>query len=242
MNIISGSRDSWYLYAILPIYFFGPIISKIPEKKKTFLLGLTGLILVSLFIIGNGVGDVTDKIFKPLNLTTSFTWLFLLGVSFLSYYLVQKRKKIIKYLYLMVIITILFYISIPFIDDYYYVNICNALLMHQSPTNIILSMSIVVIASGYKYHSKFFNFIVKYLYFVYEFHWLSQLLWVYLFQHFAVLHPHGAFYISFAFVLSTSVIASITISIVQFKIWNPLANVLILKSRSKWESIVLMHT
>ena len=212
VHLLTGSRDSWYLYAVLFAYWIAPAIARFFEDKHNAYL-VVGLLLGFTWLLpGINIFPFSTDHMSPF-------WI--LGLAMVTHWL---RGKLMNKKYIAIIMA-LFSFGLLFTFAWNSAYGLNSDFMHvfgiiSAPLNGFFGVSLVVLASYSNWNSKIINWISSRSYFVYEFHWLAQILYVYFFGKYTKDSLHLHFYLSLIFVFGTSFVVSVIFSEIQFRLWN----------------------
>lgn len=165
--LLTGSRDSWYLYAILFVYVLAPFIHKLLKNRELLYL------IIGLFIL---VPSHIPWIPTPIILSV-YSGFKLLGVVMLSHYFKNKGNKPIYLILFMSMIGLkIFGALAPSLEDFWQEKDPRSWYAYVDPIiDFILPISFIIFLYKFKWQSKKVNFIVSNMYFIYEFHWIAQL-------------------------------------------------------------------
>ena len=246
-SIFSGSQFAWYLYAIIVVYALAPILEKYINKiKPMYLIGIAflivGLIWLSNYTKVAGGFFGLQAVYSSLNI--------------FAMTLIGRAIKEIKFKWSIAIALLLPTLVIRLIPTilrwttmYNPSNVNRfwdlqdilheLLLSHTAITTISLSFILIWTAYNIKWYSKKVNYIVKQLYFVYEYHWLFYLLFNFLFKEELEKHTHEWLYYILLLTFTCSSFISIILSPIQFKIWDPFIIPKLEKIRFKIKSIAI---
>lgn len=210
-TILAGGYHSWYLYAIIVIYLFAPVISKvIINVKKSHLLILSIIMILGIILATYKGGVFEQAVFG----TTEYSWLFLFPITIIGYVISNKTYKYRKLLFFIFVITWATYsvlFSIYIRND----DLKLKMFVHQNPLTIIGAVGVVGLVYEIKWYSKVANYIVKHLYFIYEYHWVIFLLWRYVYKEQLHTQEHIYIYITIITTLATLLPLSYSITKVQ---------------------------
>ena len=229
-KVLTGSAHSWYLYAILVIYLFAPLLSKFVysfENKYIFILSL--IIIIGVFVAKNlSIGQ-----FEALFMSNGpYNWLFIFGVVLMGSVIKRAKNNFRIYLYSLMIIL---WISI---STYYALNYKGPLtyifiFSHASVSVMFGSIGIVGLVNEIKWTSKIVNWIVKHLYFIYEYHWIIYLLYGYIFRN--ELANQSTSHLYFYIAITTTIATLIPISFVITRVQIPFSKWLTPIMQNKWD-------
>lgn len=207
-GVFLGGRDAWYLYAIIPCYFVGPLIYKWINLKRGIVIAFTfvGLFCAFSYTQANEVG-----------ITNVF---YLFGLVFLGYVLKclfeKFKEQRIKEMKVMSIFLSIIGISIVFTLSIFHSSI--------RIVNVIPAIGIVWTALCFPITnngaSKIIAFIAVNAYFVYEFHWLWQHVWNKIASDFILEHPHLQLYVNWIVISLFSWVVSFFVTMIQKHVWD----------------------
>lgn len=210
-TILAGGYHSWYLYAIIVIYLFAPVVGKIIKNiNKGYLLTMS-LIVISGVILATYKGGMFEvAIFG----TTEYSWILLFPITIIGYSISEKTYKYRVLIFAFFVISWFLYsvlFSIYNNDE----DLKWKLFVHQNPMTIMGAIGVVGLAYEIKWHSKLVNYIVKHLYFIYEYHWVVLMFWRYIFKEQLSSQEHLYIYVTIFSTLSTLIPISYVITKVQ---------------------------
>ena len=166
MWLLTGSRDSWYLYSILVVYMVAPYIARAFDKREILYL-ITGLVML--------VPMYFTALPAPISGEKSALWL--ISVAMVTRYL---RDKNLKYLFLLVFLAAVSIKAWVSFDPQY----SNSWIKGKGfwfteitgYSDYVTFISLILFLYKLKWQSNTINKIVSNMYFIYEFHYLTQII------------------------------------------------------------------
>lgn len=216
--ILTGSLSSWYLYGILFVYLFAPLMAKLIKNIKSFYI----IITVSFIFLGTLIAQSTDviQLITIFNTQGPYSVLFLLSMSLVGYVISRKENDIRMWIFSFFILTWLS-VTVSFVLLDVRSSVRWFLLSdHSSLLTIIGAIGVVGLIHEMRWTSKIVNRIVSNLYFIYEYHWIFFILYRYIFREHlqpTSLDRHLYIYITLLTTLVTLIPLSYGITIIQRK-------------------------
>lgn len=208
----------WYLFCILPVYLVGPFLGRWMNKvNKWYLLPIfIGLWAIIRYVDTHG----TISLFV---------------ISLFGYWIFrftkEKKTNISQYIFIaMALMGAFSKILLPAIwHDWFHSDPDRwNILRHDFYTwpsgisNMLFAVGIVGVLCNLKWVNSKLNWLVKHCYFVYEYHFFWQLLYLSIFKEWSYAHQHVWLYLSTLLVFVTAISFSMFVSIFQFKVWIPI--------------------
>lgn len=208
--LLTGSRDSWYLYSVLLLYAVAPFIHKL-FGTKDFLYLIFGLFMIVPIYYRALPGPFGAE---------GKTTMWLLSTAFMSRYF-SRKSFIYTYIYLLVFTACLsIKICIPIFEDEFQVVTSSEVFTRLWPAStLIMWVTLMSILYRFKWRSKTINYVVSNAYFVYEFHYLVQLIfakWIFDYNDL-----HAMFYYQMIFCFSLPFMFSFPATWIYRKYWIP---------------------
>ena len=204
--LLTGSRDSWYLYSVLVVYMVAPFIAKLFHKREILYL-ITGLcILVPLYFTS-----------LPAPISSAKSTLWLISVAMVTRYLKDKN---LKYLYLVMFLAVFSLKTWVSFEPKYNNSWGEAKGWWYEEIKDYLDYAtfifLVLFLYKLKWHSNIVNRIVSNMYFIYEFHYLTQIIFA---RYLLSDNLHADFYWSVLFSFGICGVFSVGATYVYKKYW-----------------------
>lgn len=222
--ILTGSISSWYLYAILIIYFIGPLIHKWMDRQQAKTIAIIGLLMFASIWAGeysNFNGLSVGAIFGGYN------FIILLPMSFFGYSIKRAimTRKLFSFYLLLVIFGIAGKVVLTLLIDYETVGDNHRLSAiisgHVSPFTASMAVGIIGMISKCEWYSKKINWFVSHTYFIYEYHWIVFIVLRVILKDQLLENEHLWLYLGMFITLGILLPITFTLTYIQKKWWIP---------------------
>lgn len=214
-----GGRDSWYLYSILPVYALAPLLRKWVNVKRSVIC------FISFYASAVGLWFISFYDLVPImsGFLEVLSWsLILVAMAFMGYlmnkYVNSKQDFKIKFS----IAIMMFAIGLTGVilgqigrhnghmGYFYKAHHCQIFLT-------MLAISVVGFGLLFPFYSKHINWLARNSYYVYEFHYLWQIIWI---TFLSINNEHLDMYIAWISISLFGISFSIGLTYFQRYVWD----------------------
>ena len=232
MDVLLGSWSAWYLYGILIIYMLSPWISKIINYVDNKYILLVSIVILFGIIIGQHFR--INQIITVFGGNQSWSWLFLFAMVLIGSVIGRTKNK---YRFLIYYFFISLWISVSLFYSITRTHTLSSYLVHSHISIFVMigACGIVGIVNEIKWTSKTVNWVVKHLYFIYEYHWIIFFLYRYIFKE--QLYDASTRHLYTYVILSLTLITLIPLSFAITRVQIPFSKWLTPIMQNKWDKL-----
>ena len=223
LMLFTGSRDSWYIYMMLLVYLLAPFLKKtinLINKYYILVIAITIILAIAGYMMSN---SHIDFYWSPIG------FLFVFSMTLVGNYISRVETQKNKFIYILIFIIVLaisLYILSYYLDNKKWIVELLFKGEHEAIVNILLCTSVVVFLYKWPFYSAKINTLAKHSSFIYEFHWIAQIIWNYYFWNWTIWNNHLAFYVSSIAIFLVVFSLSSVLYLLKTNIWDKILNII----------------